>query len=276
MNSENKREIITLLARSVAHLYALAGTLATPGEWETDTRATEIERVVEMLARGYSRLGELPECAASVLEQSTVVHALSRAELDDVQIAMALARSGLIINTWCTATTMLVSSRASEGPLTIGGLMRILGTLQPDARYQTALVEKLAGIAYDNSAVRQLGTCYFQAFEAYSLLELHRAIQIDDTSKAVDLFDNASRGAMTAVRFLERRAVDSDDAEDDHSEGVDEAEEIDATVSEVDRPVQDVESRPNESSPDREVSEALAIPEPAASEPGGQHRIEQA
>jgi hypothetical protein len=172
MQSETKREIVILLARAVAHLYAIAGTLASRREWSADERAAELVRVLEMLKRAYDQLEPLPDCAASVLEQCMVIRSVQASALDEVQAAMALTRSGLVINTWCTATTMLVSAQATDGPLTIGGLLQILGTLQPDPRYQAAVAEKLAAVAYDNSAARQLGTCYFQAYEGFSLLEL--------------------------------------------------------------------------------------------------------
>lgn len=211
MQPETRRDIVILLARSVAHLYAIASATAAAEEWDEHERATEIMRVLEMMKRAYDQLEPVPACAASVLEQCTIVHGIYGASLDHAQVAMVLARSGLVINTWCTATTMLVSAQATDGPLTIGSLMHLLGTMQPDPRYQAALAERLAAVAYDNSALRQLGTCYFQAFEGYSLLELHRLIQLGDTSRAADLLDNASRGAMTAVRFLERQPIRGDD-----------------------------------------------------------------
>jgi hypothetical protein len=260
---ETKREIVIRLARSVAHLYAIASATAAAEEWDESERTAEILRVLDMLKCTYDQLEPLSDCAASVLEQCTIVHGIHGASLDHVQIAMALARSGLVINTWCTAATMLVSAQATDGPMTIGGLMHILGTMQPDPRYQGALAERLAAIAYDNSALRQLGTCYFQAFEGYSLLELHRLIHLGDTSRAADLLDNASRGALTAVRFLERQPIDVDeDAEEDtdasEEEGTDGSDTGPMDSAAAPSPPQDPAGPPDTARSDREVPGADA------------------
>jgi hypothetical protein len=150
----------------------MAGALASRRAWSADERAAELVRVLEMLKRAYDQLEPLPHCAASVHEQFMVIRSVQESALDDVQAAMALTRAGLVINTWCTATTMLVSTQATDGPLTIGGLVQLVGTVQPDPRHRAAVANKLAAVAYDNSAARQLGTCYFQAYEGFSLVEL--------------------------------------------------------------------------------------------------------
>jgi hypothetical protein len=265
MHSETRREIVILLARSVAHLYAIASATAAADEWDEHERAAEILRVLEMMKRAYDQLEPVPECAASVLEQCTIVHGIHASSLDHVQVAMALARSGLVINTWCTAATMLVSAQATDGPLTIGSLMHLLGTMQPDPRYQAALAERLAAVAYDNSALRQLGTCYFQAFEGYSLLELHRLIQLGEPSRAADLLDNASRGALTAVRFLERQPISDeqdqgapeDDPEDAPDEEGDDAPDGSEHADQVDSPATpdhpDGAVPPDDARPDHEA-----------------------
>lgn len=204
MAADNRRELLGLLSRAVAHLYALAAACAGPHELTAELRAGAIIDVADMLMQAYKRLQSVPECAASVLEQCAMVSSVARAPLDGIDLAMVLTRSGLIINTWCTAATMLVN--AADGPRTVGGVIQVLNTMQPDQRYQVALLERLSAAAYDDSAVRQLGTCYYHAFEGYSLLELHKLIGVHDMARAraVDLLDSASRGAMIAVRFLAR------------------------------------------------------------------------
>jgi hypothetical protein len=113
MQPEIKREIVTLLARAVAHLYAIAGALASRRKWNADERAVELVRVLEMLTRAYERLAPRPDCAASVFEQYMVVRDVQASARDDVQAAMDLARAGLVLNTWCTAASMLVSAQAT-------------------------------------------------------------------------------------------------------------------------------------------------------------------
>jgi hypothetical protein len=166
MQPETKRVIV--LARAVVRLYAMVGVMASRREWNAAERAAELVSVLEMLKHAYEQLGLLPDCAGSVFEQYMVVRSVQASALDDVQAAMALTRAGLVINTWCTASTMLVSTQATDGPLTIGGLLQTLGTLQPDPAYQAAVAEQLAAVAYDNSAARQLGNCYFQAYEGFN------------------------------------------------------------------------------------------------------------
>ncbi len=219
MNAESRREVVVRLTGAVAHLYGIGSAIAGPYDWDADARAIEIDRVLEMLQGVCSRLESLPHCRTSVLEQCVALTRLAGMDLDDTTMALAVIRAGLIINTWCTAAGMLVSAQASEGPLTLSRLMRMLESMEPDARYQAAVIEKLSALAYDNSAMRQLGGCYFQAFEGYSLLELSQVIGAGDAARAADLLDNASRGALTAVRFLERRVLADEEVADEAGEG---------------------------------------------------------
>lgn len=231
LTPEDKRETLVLLSRTVAHLYALAAAYARTDELTAEQRSIAITEVAEMLMSAYRQLDALPECAMSVLEQCAIVSSTERAPLDDADIAMVLARSGLVINTWCSAATLM--TQATEGPMTIGGLVALLSTMQPDARYQVSLIERLTAAAYDTSAMRQLSTCYFHALEGFSLLELHKLIGMQDIARmrAVDLLDSASRGAMVAVHFLGRTPMDDTPAEEDQEDAdqadVDQAPETD-------------------------------------------------
>lgn len=226
MSPEARREVVVLLARVVAHLYGIASVCASVPDWDDGERDAEIDRVTGMLRDAAAKSQDVPACAPSLLEQATALAAIAQAGMEPGQVAMAVARGGLLINTWVTATTMLVTSQSTEGPLTLGGLMQLLGTLQPDPRYRAALAGRLSAVAYDNSAIRQLGSAYFLAFEGYSLLELHQALDLGDVRQAGSLFDQASRGALIATGFLEGCP-----GEDEAEEGEDEAEEDEPAVA---------------------------------------------
>lgn len=204
-----KADVLSGLGHAIASVYTLAAQLLEP-EWSecTSDERPDIDGPVQDLRTLAPHLENLQREAGATALQHALYLARAQVHSDEGVIgnALAIARTGAVLNHWLRTLAGLHSRKSDSGPLTLGELFQRVSRMSQDPRQRVALEDQTKERALETSAHRLIETSTQLTDQALGLLWLHGSLNGEKPSSlrdtAANLFTQASGVVLCAAGLL--------------------------------------------------------------------------